>query len=182
MNLESFVRLSVLCWLCAACAASPLPPPQPGTLAPDFALKDQYDVEHQLRQFRGRDVLLLVCDHNSLSEAEIWLHLLDEQYDEGLEVLPIADGSGLPFFAKWFFKGRIKNELHDPDTPSILLDWAGDVPESYGMSSVACFVVLIDRDGNVRFTQSLPTANETSQQMLLHRLDAYLLPETPHVP
>ena len=95
-------------------AASPPPIiPELGTLAPDFTLKNQRDVEIRLSQFRGENVLLFGFDKESVDNGGTWLNLFLERYVEELRILPVANGSSMPLSARLFLKGKVKAELQD---------------------------------------------------------------------
>jgi hypothetical protein len=144
-------------------------------LATDFTLADQYDSKFRLIQFRGEDVLLLGCDKDSIEQGGAWQNVFREQYAERLRILPIVNVSGLPRFARWFLKGRMKaalrGEAGEPKPPSILLDWDGNVSKRYGMRPQTCTVVLIDRAGQVRFVQPLGQIDEAAMQATFDRIN-----------
>ncbi|MBI1925656.1 redoxin domain-containing protein [Candidatus Poribacteria bacterium] len=144
-------------------------------MATDFTLTDQYDSKFRLSQFRGEDVLLLGCDKDSIEQGGAWQNLFREQYAQRLRILPIVNVSGLPRFARWFLKGRMKaalrGEAGEPKPPSILLDWDSNVSKRYGMRPQTCTVVLIDRAGQVRFVQPLGQIDEVAVQATLDMIN-----------
>ena len=158
-----------------ACAVPPLIVPESGTIAPNFTLKDQHDVEFRLRQFRGENMLLFGFDKDSVSRGEIWLNLFLERYAEGLRILPIVNGSGLPFFARPFLKGKIKTDLREVEAelnlPSLLLDWTGEVSRQYGMPLQIPAVVLIDTAGRIQLVHPLPQLTEEEVREVFGRID-----------
>ena len=85
-----------------ACGSPPFVVPEPGTPATDFTLKDQYDTEFRLSQFRGVNVLLVGCDKDSINLAETWLNLFRERYVDDFQIFPII--TDLPFFSRLFLK------------------------------------------------------------------------------
>ncbi len=146
------------------CAAPPLIVPEPGTLAPDFTLKDQNDQEIRLSQFRGENVLLFGFDKDSVDNGGTWINLFIERYAEGMQILPIANGSGMPLSARLFLKGKVKAEVQDAaeefNLSSFLLDWTGEVSRQYGMAPKIPTIVLVDRVGHIRLVQPLPQLTE----------------------
>lgn len=157
------------------CAAPPLTIPDPGTTAPDFALKDQNDVEIRLSQFRGENVLLFGFDKDSVNKGEIWLNLFLERYVEGLRILPIANGSSMPLSARLFLKGKVKTEAQDAaeefNLSNFLLDWTGEASRQYGMAPKIPTIVLIDRVGHIRLVQPLPQLTEEGVRGVLDQID-----------
>ena len=157
------------------CASPSLIIPEPGTIAPDFTLKDQYDTEIGLSQFHGENVLLFGFDKDSVDTGGTWLNLFQEQYAEGLRILPIANGSGLPFFARTFLKGKVKADLREAEAelnlPSVLLDWTGEVSRQYGMPLQMPTVVLIDRAGRIQLVHPLPQLTAEEVREVFDRID-----------
>lgn len=157
------------------CASPPLIVPESGTTALAFTLKDQNDVEIQLSQFRGENVLLFGFDKDSVDNGETWLTLFLERYAEGLRILPIANGSSMPFSARLFLKGKVKAELQDAaeefNLSSFLLDWTGEVSRQYGMASQIPTIVLIDRARHIRLVQPLPQLTEEGVRGVFDQID-----------
>ena len=157
------------------CAPPPLIVPESGTTAPDFTLKDQYDAEFRLSQFREENVLLFGFDKDSIGHGETWLNLFLERYDDSLRILPVANGSGLPFFARLFLKGKVKADLREAgaelNLPSVLLDWTGEVSQQYGIALKMPTVVLIDRAGHIQWVQPLPQLTTEGVRDVFDRID-----------
>ena len=157
------------------CASPPLVVPEYGTPAPDFTLKDQNDQEIRLSQFRGENVLLFGFDKDGVDNGGTWLTLFLERYAEGLRILPIADGSGMPFSVRLFLRGKVKAEVQDAaeefNLSSFLLDWTGEASRQYGMASKIPTIVLIDRAGQVRLVQPLPELTEEGVRGVFDQID-----------
>jgi hypothetical protein len=164
----------------SACGGKPTVTPTPGTPAPDFTLKDQYDHEFRLSQFRGENLLLLGCDLEGVDESGEWFNLLNERYANTVKVFPLFDASSLPFFARMFMKGKIKSGLRgspdEPDVPRILLDWGGDVSRKYGMPPQRCTLVLVDRAGRIQLVTPLGEMDEESTEALFDLIDPHIAP------
>ena len=165
-----FVSLVLL-----TCASPPLVVPEYGTPAPDFTLKDQNDQEIRLSQFRGKNVLLFGFDKDSVDNGGTWLNLFLERYTERLCILPIANGSSMPFASRLFLKGKVKAELQDAakefNLSSFLLDWTGDVSRQYGMALKMPTIVVIDRAGHIRLVQPLPQLTEEEVRGVFDLID-----------
>ena len=157
------------------CASPPLVVPEYGTPAPDFTLKDQNDQEIRLSQFLGENVLLFGFDKDSVDNGGTWLTLFLERYTEGLRILPIADGSGMPLSIRLFLKGKVKAEAQDAaeefNLSSFLLDWTGEASRQYGMARNIPTIVLIDRAGHIRLVQPLPQLTEEGVQGVFNQID-----------
>ena len=157
------------------CASPPLIVPEYGTLAPDFILKDQNDQEIRLSQFRRENVLLFGFDRDSVDNGGTWLTLFLERYTEGMRILPIADGSSMPFSARLFLKGKVKAETQEAaeefNLSSFLLDWTGETSRQYGMAPKIPTIVLIDRAGHIRLVQPLPELTEEGVRGVFDQID-----------
>ena len=157
------------------CASPPLIVPEYGTIAPDFTLKDQNDIEIQLSQFHGENVLLFGFDKDSIDHGEPWLTLLLERYTGGLRILPIANGSSMPLSVRLFFRGKVKAEFQDAaeefNLSNFLLDWTGDVSQQFGIPHQVPTVVLIDSAGRIQWVQSLPQITVDEAQAILDQID-----------
>ena len=143
--------------------------------APDFTLKDQNDTEIRLSQFRGENVLLFGFGKDSVDNGGTWLNLFLERYTEGLRILPIANGSNMPFSARLFLKGKVKAEFQDAaeefNLSSFLLDWTGAVSRQYGMPLRMPTVVLIDRAGRIQLVHPLLQLTEEEVREVFNRID-----------
>ena len=157
------------------CASPPLVVPEYGTPALDFLLKDQNDQEIRLSQFRGENVLLFGFDKDSVDNGGTWLNLFLERYAEGLRILPIANGSGIPFFTRPFLRGKVKADLREAEAElnlsSVLLDWTGEVSRQYGMPLQMPTVVLINPVGRIQLVHPLPQLNEEGVRRVFDRID-----------
>ena len=183
-NLRDFTSYVSLGWIVCVplvlltCASPPLVVPEYGTLALDFLLKDQNDQEIQLSQFRGENVLLFGFDKDSVDNGGTWLTLFLERYTEGLRILPIADGSGMPLSARLFLKGKVKTEAQEAaaefNLSSFLLDWTGEVSRQYGMAPKIPTIVLIDRAGHIRLVQPLSQLTEEGVRGVFDQIDQQL--------
>ena len=157
------------------CASSPLIVPEYGMIAPDFSLKDQNDIEIQLSQFHGENVLLFGFDKESIDSGGTWLNLLVERYNDRLRILPIANGSSMPLSVRLFFRGKVKAEFQDAaeefNLSNFLLDWTGDVSQQFGMPPQVSTIVLIDTAGRIQLVQPLPQLTADEARAILDRID-----------
>ena len=187
LALQDFTPYVSLGWiLCVplvllTCAAPPLIVPEYGTIAPDFTLKDQNDIEIRLSQFHGENVLLFGFDKDSIDHGEPWLTLFLERYADSLRILPIANGSSMPFPARLFLKGKVKAELQDAaeefNLSSFLLDWPGEASRKFGMPHQVPTVVLIDTAGRFQWIQPLPQLTEEGVWDVFDRIDQQMKQE-----
>ena len=164
--------------LLLSCGVVPIVVPTPGTIAPDFTLADLYDVEVNLSEFRGQVVLLLGCDKEGMNQKGQWLVLFKNRYAEQMQIFLLLDASGLPVFAKWFLKAKIKENLRGDVAvfPRILLDWDGKVSSLYGIRRGSCIAVLVDWLGRIRLIQPLGLIDKNAVGKTFCLIDEQLEP------
>ena len=131
-------------------------PLQRGATAPDFTLKDQYNQDVRLADFRGRKAVLLVFYPLAFSGTcegeltEVKSHLPDYQ-NETVQVLTVSVDS------TWAH--RIWADREQFEFPLLADFWPhGAVAQLYGVfNDVAGFAnrgtFLVDKDGIVRFAE-----------------------------
>jgi hypothetical protein len=118
-----------------------------GTKAKQFKLVDQFSKEYPWSLYRGKNVILLLADRKGSELTETWTTPLRQKFGTGVEYIPIADVSSVPFFLKSFVRGKIKDKYQYP----ILLDWDGDVAEHYLLKPDVPTLVFIDKSETVRY-------------------------------
>ena len=164
------------------CASPSLIVPEYGTIVPDFTLKDQNDIEIQLSQFRGENLLIFGFGKDSIDRGGAWLNLFVEQYGERLRILPIANGSGMPLSARLFLKGKVKAELQDAaeefNLSNFLLDWTGEVSRQCGMAPKIPTIVLIDTAGRIQWIQPLPQITTDEARAIFGGIDKQIMVNT----
>ena len=119
-----------------------------GSRASDFTLRDQRDSQISLRDLKGKVVLLIASDDTGAKQNAEWKKAV-EKYVGPITVLGVADVRKVPFFLKKRFKQDFQK---DPAT--ILLDWEGIIFTSYGLAKDVSNIVVIDKNGIVRYLYS----------------------------
>ncbi len=123
--------------------------------APGFSLHDQYDLLYDLQQDRGKVLVLLASDGEGAKHNRQWVDAIKERYQDRIPIIGIADTRKVPFFMKGTVKDRFKKS-----PAHILLDWDGIVFTSYGLAPNISNIVLIDKQGIVRWLH----AGEATQE------------------
>ncbi len=148
MGKRFIVRLLFLCLLAAA-GASAGARTIINAKAPEFSLRDQYDQPYDLRQGEGRPIVLLASDGEGAKHNRQWVDAINGRYKDRIAIIGIADTRGVPFF----MKAAVKNEFKKSPA-HVLLDWNGVVFTSYGLAPKVSNIVLIDKNGMVRYLYS----------------------------
>ncbi len=117
--------------------------------APDFSLPDQRDRLVSLRGFEGKVVVLVASDKEGMKQNPAWRKAIADRYGDRVVRQGVADVRKVPFFLKGSYK---RNFQKDPE--SIVLDWQGDIFKVYGFAENVSNLVLIDKEGFVRYRHS----------------------------
>ena len=134
--------------------------------APELMLQDQYGKTVSLRQYEGRVVVLIASDKEGSAQNAAWTKAIRDKYADHVVVQGIADVSSVPFF----LKGKIRSDFKK-DGDSILMDWKGEVFKAYGPTKGVSNVILIDKNGMIRYRTSGPASPEAVQE-LFKQIDA----------
>ena len=139
-----------------ALSLSIVPPLSAQQIAPDFTLKDQYDVPFSLSGERGRLVLLMSSDRKGSQyvghfrqTARSWRAERAERGDTaGLRVVAIANLDGVPRLFRGSVRGRFTAKEPDgrPTSP-ILLECTVTVAKLYRARPDVTSVWLVAPDG-----------------------------------
>jgi hypothetical protein len=122
-----------------------------GAKAPEFFLMDQFDKPVSIRQLEGNIVVLIASDKEGSMQNDAWKDAILGKFKGKVLPLGVADLRSVPFF----LKSRIKKDFQKhPD--SVLLDWDGVVFIAYLLTKKVSNVILIDRNGRVRYLYAGP--------------------------
>lgn len=145
MRTRLIVYLISLCLLATA-GASAGTPALINAKAPEFSLLDQYDQPFDLRQAKGKTIILLASDGEGSKQNRQWIDAIKGRYGDRIAIVGIADLRSAPFFMKAMVINKFKER-----PAHILLDWKGVVFTSYGLAPNVSNLVLIDRHGIVQY-------------------------------
>ncbi len=119
------------------------------TKAPDFSLPDQRDHLVTLSTFEGKVVILVASDKEGMKQNPAWRKGIVDRYGDRVVRQGVADVRKVPFFLKGSYKRDFQK---DPE--SIILDWKGDIFKTYGFAENVSNIVLIDKNGFIRYRHS----------------------------
>jgi len=140
--------------------------------APDFTLEHVLGHEVSLADFRGRKAVVVFGSRDSAGQVEKGVNEIRRAYGpDELPVLGVTDLRAAPPQARILVKTQLKKAYEEavsavgesesaagrepPAEPSqavvMLMDWSGEVVDSYGLSGVdrVAVGVVVDADGNV---------------------------------
>ncbi len=117
--------------------------------APDFSLPDQRDHLVTLSTFEGKVVILVASDKEGMKQNPAWRKGIVDRYGDRVVRQGVADVRKVPFFLKGSYKRDFQK---DPE--SIILDWKGDIFKTYGFAENVSNIVLIDKNGFIRYRHS----------------------------
>lgn len=134
--------------------------------APDVALHDQYGTLLTLRQLEGHLVILIASNMDGLDHNRRWGRAIREKYHDRVYILGVADTRGIPSMMEKVVKKFFRDE-----EISVLLDWKGYVFDTNGLSIGISNIVLIDRQGFIRYIYA-GDASKKAIDALFHEVDA----------
>ncbi len=140
--------------------------------APNFTLDHVLGHSVSLTEYRGRTVVVVFGGRDSSEQVKQVAQTIRRRYDpDELPILGVSDLQGVPRPARIIAKTQIKKAYQEavkdqaetleaagkqaPADPAkamvMLMDWKGEVAESFGLSGVdqQAAAVLIDGDGRV---------------------------------
>ncbi len=126
--------------------------------APEFTLSDQYDRQYSLQSFAGGTLVLLASDKDGEEQNHRWGESIRKKYGNGVQLLGVADVRTVPFFLKGIIRSDFKK-----DQKSILLDWERKIFTAYGLAKGVPNVILIDRNGFVRYLHAGAPTDEARE-------------------
>ena len=116
------------------------------TRAPYFSLMDQNGQAYNIRQSEGEILILLAADKEGEVQLRQWRPRLRERYNNSIFMMGIADLRIVPSVLKNSVKNNFKK-----DSRRILLDWNGEVFQSYQLAPGVAHIVLIDKNQVIRY-------------------------------
>jgi hypothetical protein len=139
-----------------------------GAKAPEFSLLDQFDKPVSTRQLEGSIVVLIASDREGSVQNPPWKDAILNKFKGKVVLLGVADLRSVPFF----LKSRIKKDFQK-HRDSVLLDWDGVVFTSYLLTKKVSNVILIDRNGHLRYLYAGPAETE-ARDWLFREIEALL--------
>lgn len=115
-------------------------------VAAEFSLMDQYGKSYQIAYPQEKICVLVFADKWGSTQVEGWVQTLYEKYQDAILIHGVAQLEGVP---RWLrstlvriFKSTIKF--------SVMMDWTGEVSRDYEYPGGKAFVVIVDKQGNIR--------------------------------
>jgi hypothetical protein len=113
--------------------------------APSFELEDQFQKNFSVKFPADKVTILVFGDRNGSNQIEGWVRPLYGKYSDGIYIFGVAELSAVPWVARPFVRGIIKNK----SKTSIMLDWSGKISKSYGYQKNKANLFVVDKAGNV---------------------------------
>lgn len=127
-----------------------------GSAAPDFSTNDQYDHPIQLSSYRGKPVLVIYGDRKGSDYMGAWVQSVrPELKAAGVRIIQAANLKAVPGLMQGFVKRKFLGKTaNGQSSPSVILDWNGQIASAYGFRDAVTNVYLIDARGVLRFSAS----------------------------
>jgi hypothetical protein len=139
--------------------------------ASDFALKDQYGKLHEIRFPRDKITILAFGDREGAEQLESWIRPLYERYQDKIDIYGIAVLSAVPAIARGLVRSIIRSKSSYP----VMLDWEGNVSQSFGYEKGKANVYLIDKKGFL-IAKKTGLASQKDLESLFKEIDKVLRP------
>lgn len=133
-----------------------------GKPALGFVVEDQFKTEWKWEQFKGKNVIMVLCDREGREYSEKWVNPFRNTFGNKVEYVAFADVSSVPGLLKGFIRSKVRDNYAHP----LLLDWEGDVFKYYQCAEGVANVVFIDKTGTIRHSSSGKGTSEQVQQSI----------------
>jgi hypothetical protein len=160
------VTLGALLFAVPAAGLLPL-----GALRPAASVVDADNHTLDLRSINGKPTLILYEDQassqlNAAFKAELARLARGDRYRDAVALVPVADLQGYDFWpARGFVRDAIRSESKKAGT-TIYCDWDGAFQRAVGFRRGTSSVVLIGRDGRVRFSAEGQLSKEERERVI----------------
>ncbi len=124
--------------------------------APAFELKDQYENTQAFKFPKQKVSVLVLGDRKGSEQIEGWVRPLYNRYQNKIDQNGVAVLSSVPSFMRGIVRKIFKNKVKY----SVLLDWSGDVSRAYEYKGGKANLVIIDREGKIRFRVEGPASEQ----------------------
>ena len=158
----ALVSLSILLAL-AACTG-----PSSQVAAPPFTLTDIKGNQISLSDFKGQKAVMLIFFNYRIGTGQdpmIQSYLGYYPQTDKLQVLSIMNRGNLPDEMKQYMAGQAQQSLGGLGFATPLRDEDGSVSQAFGANPDKLTVVLVDRDGNIRFHQEIDATADVNTEL-----------------
>ncbi len=168
---RSLVPAAVLMSALTVAGADAKALPKEGDAAPNARLEDVDGRVVELKQFKGKPILIVYEDkesaeQNSELKKELSKLAKGERYKSTMAIAAIADVSAYDFWpAKGFVKDAIREESRKQGT-TIYCDWNGAFRTRYKMRQGVSNVVLVAKNGHIAFASEGKLSQEKRKRLI----------------
>ena len=115
-------------------------------VATGFSLMDQYGKSYQIAYPNEKICVLVFADKWGSTQVEGWVRPLYETYQDAILIHGVAQLEGVPRWLRSTLVGIFKRMIKF----SVMMDWTGEVSRDYEYPGGNAFVVIVDKQGNIR--------------------------------
>lgn len=123
--------------------------------ATDFELPDQFQKTHALNFPRDQVCVLVFGDRQGAEHLQAWIEPVYYKFPGQIEIYGVAELSAVPALVRPLVRQMVKSRTKY----AVLLDWTGQVAQSYGYEVGQSLVLVIDKAGNIVIRKT-GTANQ----------------------
>ena len=122
-----------------------------GDKIPNFVLEDAYEKRYELKQMRGKAIILIFGSRKTEENNDRWREMLEKAFpkNDSLQIFSVGDMQGIPFFiTKGFVRGKVKEMIKKGEVPvAFLLDWDQKANKLLGADKDSTDIFAIDPVG-----------------------------------
>jgi hypothetical protein len=134
-----------------------------------FVLKDQYGKTH-IYDFPRRTISVLIfADRTGSEQLEDWIRPIYARYRTDIGIYGVAQLPAVPGFARGLVRAAFRERVQYP----VMLDWQGQVSQSYDYQSGQTNLFVIDIHGTIIHT-AIGAINASKLQDVLRHIDRLL--------
>ena len=134
---------------------------------PPFELKNSKGERIRLADYQDKTVVLVFYNRYTSALANVWTVPIYYKYKDKEDVafMWISDMQGLLKFVFRIYKETVNKSVEKLGLPYPLLDWNGKVSKRYGMSSQWPLVIVIGKDGKIKWKHEIKSPVEPTEEL-----------------
>lgn len=120
-----------------------------GKKAPNFVLEGADGTKYELKQMKGKTVILIMTPRKMEEDRNKWVEMLLKSFppNDSLQIFTVFDMRGIPFIiTDNFVRGKVK-EKQNKHPVTILMDWKQKVNKLLGANEDETDIFVINAGG-----------------------------------
>ena len=127
-----------------------------GLLIKAFSLSDQYGDVHRQTFPKSKVSIFALADRKGSKKLEDWITPFYNRFEDQVDICGVANLCGVPYFMKPVIRKLFRKGVNYP----VMLDWSGEICESFGYKAGMPDIFIITRAGQLSFRISGTASTE----------------------